>query len=75
MTAALTIGKLCEAIGQRTQRHIEAWQIRRAIQRGLLPDPPRFGAYRVFAPEDIPVVESALREAGYLPREGATSGR
>ncbi len=69
MVVPITIGQLSEAISRRAQRHIEAWQIRRTIKRGLLPEPPRVGAYRAFSSDQIPAVESALRTAGYLPKE------
>lgn len=43
------------------------WAIRRLYERGLLPEPPRVGPYRVVAERDVPAVEAALRSAGYLP--------
>lgn len=42
------------------------WQVRRLFERGLLPQPPRVGAYRVIPAADLPRVEAALRLAGYL---------
>lgn len=45
---------------------LPAWQVRRAIERGFLSEPPRVGAYRVFLPDDLPRVRAALKEAGYL---------
>jgi DNA-binding transcriptional MerR regulator len=47
---------------------VPIWQLRRVFERGLLPEPSRVGAYRVIAREDLPLVEEALRKAGYLPR-------
>jgi hypothetical protein len=44
----------------------QPWQVRRAIERGILDEPPRVGAYRVFVAEDLPRIEAALRQAGYL---------
>jgi DNA-binding transcriptional MerR regulator len=57
----LTIGTVARRYG------CPAWQVRRLFERGLLPPAPRVGAYRVIAAGDLPVVEKALREAGYLP--------
>jgi hypothetical protein len=47
----------------------QPWQIRRLFERGLLPQAPRLGAYRVIALVDLPRVVEALRLAGYLPEE------
>jgi hypothetical protein len=47
----------------------QPWQVRRAIERKLLDEPPRVGAYRVFVATDLPRIEAALRAAGYLPRQ------
>jgi DNA-binding transcriptional MerR regulator len=63
MATILTIGEVAQHFGCRP------WQIRRAILRGLLEEPPRVGAYRVFTPEDLPRIQAALRSAGYLPEE------
>ena len=59
----LTLGPASRLLGCHT------WQLRRLFERGLLPEPPRVGAYRVIAVEDLPKVEEALRRAGYLPAE------
>jgi hypothetical protein len=59
----LTIGAAARHFGCRP------WQIRRLFERELLPAAPRVGAYRVIAVEDLPKVEAALRQAGYLPEE------
>lgn len=45
--------------------------IRNLFLRGILPEPGRVGAYRVVAEEDLPKVEQALRDGGYL-RTAAT---
>jgi len=42
------------------------WKIRRLFERGLLPEPARIGSYRVISVSDLPLVEQALRSAGYL---------
>jgi hypothetical protein len=47
----------------------QAWQIRRLFERGLLPQAPRVGAYRVIAIADLPRVKQALRSAGYLRQD------
>lgn len=58
--AFLTVGDISRKLG------VQDWQIRAVIRRGLLAAPPRVGQYRVFTPEQLPAVESALRAAGYL---------
>jgi DNA-binding transcriptional MerR regulator len=58
----LTIGTVARRYG------CSAWQVRRLFERGLLPPAPRVGAYRVIAASDLPLVEKALREAGYLSK-------
>lgn len=59
----LTVGAVARHFG------CVAWQVRRVIERGLLSEPARVGAYRVFAREDLPRVEEALRTGGYLRAE------
>jgi hypothetical protein len=61
----LTVGAVARHFGR------PAWQIRRLFERRLLPPAPRVGAYRVIAAADLPLVEKALREAGYLRQEVA----
>jgi hypothetical protein len=61
--SVLTLG----AVATRYARYgVQPWQVRRLFERGLLPPAPRVGAYRVVAVVDLPLVEEALREAGYL---------
>jgi|GEM_PF-6490685 len=60
----LTIGAVAKHFGCRP------WQVRRAIERKLLEEPARVGAYRVFLPADLPRIRVALLKAGYL-RSGA----
>jgi DNA-binding transcriptional MerR regulator len=48
---------------------VAVWQVRRLVERGLLPEPPRVGMYRVFLPEQLPIVREALIKAGYLQAE------
>jgi DNA-binding transcriptional MerR regulator len=61
----LTVGDVAARCG------VTAWQIRRLFERGLLPPAARLGPYRIIAEADLPKVEAALREAGYLA-EGVT---
>jgi hypothetical protein len=58
----LTVGAVAVRYG------VQAWQIRRLFERGLLPPAPRVGPYRVIAVADLPKVEKALRDARYLAR-------
>jgi hypothetical protein len=58
-----TVGSIAKRYG------VAPWQVRRLFERGLLPEPCRLGFYRVLDEADLPVVEDALRRAGYL-REG-----
>jgi DNA-binding transcriptional MerR regulator len=62
--AAFTVGAVAERFG------VPPWQVRRLFERGLLPPAARAGAYRVIAAADLPKVEQALRDAGYLPTGG-----
>ena len=66
-TGYVTLGDVARHFGVRD------WQIRRLFERGLLPDPPRMGIWRVIAADDLPAVGEALRAAGYL-KETATAG-
>jgi hypothetical protein len=45
------------------------WMVRRLYERGSLEEPARVGGYRVVPPADLPLVEAAMRRAGYLPAE------
>lgn len=44
----------------------QAWAVRRLYERGLLPAPPRVGAYRAIPVEDLPRIRAALVECGYI---------
>ena len=59
-SSLLTLGPVARLYGCPT------WKVRRLFERGLLPPAARVGLYRVVALEDLPTVEEALREAGYL---------
>ncbi len=63
----LTVGAVARRFG------CPPWQVRRLFERGLLPQPPRVGAYRVIPIADLPRVEEALRQAGYLGPESEVS--
>jgi DNA-binding transcriptional MerR regulator len=65
MSTPFTIGTVAHRFG------VAAWQVRRLYERGILPPAARVGAYRVVDPADLPKIEAALRETGYLSREPA----
>lgn len=44
----------------------QSWQVARLFKRGLLPEPERLGRARVVREEDLPAIEAALRQTGYL---------
>jgi DNA-binding transcriptional MerR regulator len=46
---------------------VTTWKVRRCFERGLLPPAPRIGSYRIFRESDLPAIEAALRQLGYLP--------
>jgi hypothetical protein len=64
----LTIGQIARHFG------CLPWQVRRVFERGLLPEPQRIGAYRVVEAADLPKIEQALRQAGYLDKEAPSAG-
>ena len=64
MTDVLTIGDVARTY------EVPVWRVRRLYTRGLLPEPDRIGGVRVVPRDDLPVVEAALREAGYLVHAG-----
>jgi DNA-binding transcriptional MerR regulator len=59
----LTIGATAARFG------VRPWHVRRLFERGLLPPAARLGCYRVISECDLPIIEQALRQAGYLSRE------
>ena len=60
------------ALGTVARRYgCPTWKVRRLFERGLLPPAPRVGAYRVIAAGDLPLVERALHDAGYLSPDGS----
>jgi hypothetical protein len=50
--------------------NVDLWQVRRLYERRILPEPPRVGQFRVVTEADLPTIEAALREAGYLSDGG-----
>jgi hypothetical protein len=51
---------------------LPTWKIQRLFERRLLPAPRRVGRFRVVSESDLPAVEVALRQAGYLPEAVAS---
>ena len=60
MPPTYTTGDLAKRFG------VAPWQIKQALLRGFLAEPPRVGIYRVWLEEDLPRVREALTRAGYL---------
>jgi hypothetical protein len=56
-----TVGDLARRWG------IEEWKIRRVFDCGDLPQPRRFGLYRIIPSEDVHALVEALKARGYLP--------
>jgi DNA-binding transcriptional MerR regulator len=66
------VSEIIYTVGQIAARYgVPAWKVRRLFERGLVPQATRVGAYRVVPASELPVIEEALRRAGYLPREVA----
>jgi hypothetical protein len=63
MTVPLTLGDIARRYG------LQTWQVRRLYERRILPEPARVGSARVVHPDDLPKIEAALRQAGYLKPE------
>ena len=61
----LTLGDVAEIFG------IRLWKVRRLFERGFLSEPKRVGGYRIVFRADLPIIEQALREAGYLSASAA----
>ena len=59
-TENMTIGDVARRLG------IPAWKVRRLFERGVLPPARRVGIWRVISTKELPKVEKALQEAGYL---------
>jgi hypothetical protein len=58
----LTLGQAAKALG------CKLWQLQRAFDRELLPNPQRVGLLRVVAVGDLSKIKFALQQCGYLPR-------
>ena len=65
MNTPFTIGGAASRLG------VAPWQIRRLYERGILPPAARVGAYRVIDPDDLPKIETALCDAGYVRLQDA----
>jgi hypothetical protein len=65
---AFTIGDVARRLG------VRPWQVRRIFERGILPEPLRFGAYRLLTDTDLPALETALKTVGYLKEESVHAG-
>jgi DNA-binding transcriptional MerR regulator len=59
----LSIGAIAKRYG------VSTWKVRSLFLTGLLPEPRRFGPHRIFFTTDLPKIEAALRQRGYLPAE------
>jgi hypothetical protein len=44
------------------------WKVRRLYETGRLAEPPRIGVYRLIRRSDLPIIERALRAAGFLKK-------
>jgi hypothetical protein len=69
LRSKLTLGDVSRELGA------PIWAIRRLFERRLLPEPERIGLYRVVDVKQLPLIEAALRHAGYLPEEGEAQAR
>ena len=56
----LSTGQVADLLGMQT------WRIQQLYKRELVPEPRRCGRWRMFAPEDIPIIREAAQKAGYL---------
>ena len=63
--AYLTLGALAKQFG------LPVWKVRRLWERNFLPAAARIGQYRVVPTSQLPVVERALKAAGYLREQEA----
>ena len=63
MPTYITSGWICRKYG------VLPWQIEYAFRRGLLRASGKCGRYRFWTKADLPHVEQALRQAGYLKAE------
>lgn len=52
---------------------VPQWVIKRLYESGRIPEPGRFGRYRVVPAADLPAVQEALVAAGYLAGKGVAA--
>lgn len=67
MPDVLLIGGVAEHLSHKFGVRVTPKQVRSVIERGKVSEPGRLGPFRVFTPEQLPAVEAAMRQAGYLP--------
>lgn len=65
----MTVGDLARHFG------CEQQHVRRLFTRGVLPEPHRAGPYRLIPVSDMPKVEAALREAGYISQVASVASK
>lgn len=56
----LTLGEASDQLG------CQAWKLRQCFARGLHPEPPRAGRYRLIAQSQLPVLRRILEQNGYI---------
>jgi hypothetical protein len=56
----LTLGEAAGRLGT------QLWKVQRLFDRGLMPEPRRIGRCRVLLEGDLPELEAALKQAGYI---------
>ena len=72
---AATVQKQAYTVGDAARRlGVHPWQVRRIYERGILPEPLRFGAYRLITDSELPALEEALKKVGYLKEGSAHAG-
>lgn len=65
----LTTGELTQHLRKSHRcQTLEQWQVTRTLRKANVPV-KRLGRWRVFEMADVPLVEAALVEAGYLARK------
>ena len=61
----LTTGEVASLLG------VQAWQVARLFELGILPEPPRSGGRRVIDRTTVPDVVKSLEARGWLPKKEA----
>ena len=74
MGQLLTVGDLARTIRSRNgYNFLEAWHVRKVLKDNVADVVQRAGRCRVIDEQHVPLVEAALRAAGYLPvKKGKT---